>query len=167
VVASLQAGVYGTTSATATALHILSSFPQIRVGLVVGIGAAIARPERGHDIRLGDVVVSQPDGRSGGVVQYDLRKAKEGRGFERKGIFNMPPEALLKALAKLQAEHEMGPSKIPELLQAMIKRKPQMGKSKPGKPGYVYQGKEMIGYSKQHLRILMALGAATAILREN
>jgi nucleoside phosphorylase len=142
VVASLPAGVYGTTSATTTASHMLSSFPQIRVGLMVGIGAAIARPERGHDIRLGDVVVSQPDGRSGGVVQYDLRKAKEGHGFERKGILNMPPEALLKALAKLQAQHEMGLSKIPELLKEMVKRKPQMAKSKPGKPGYVYQGKE-------------------------
>jgi len=142
VVASLPAGVYGTTSATTTASHMLSSFPQIRVGLMVGIGAAIARPERGHDIRLGDVVVSQPNGRSGGVVQYDLRKAKEGHGFERKGILNMPPEALLKALAKLQAQHEMGLSKIPELLKEMVKRKPQMAKSKPGKPGYVYQGKE-------------------------
>jgi len=142
VVASLPAGVYGTTSATTTASHMLSSFPQIRVGLMVGIGAAIARPERGHDIRLGDVVVSQPDGRSGGVVQYDLRKAKEGHGFERKGILNMPPEALLKALAKLQAQHEMGLSKIPELLKEMVKRKPQMAKSKPGKPGYAYQGKE-------------------------
>jgi len=142
VVASLPAGVYGTTSATTTALQMLSSFPQIRVGLMVGIGAAIARPERGHDIRLGDVVVSQPDGLTGGVVQYDLGKAKEGHGFERKGILNMPPEALLKALAKLQAQHEMDPSKIPELLQEMVKRKPQMAKSKPGKPGYVHQGKE-------------------------
>lgn len=109
VVASLPAGVYGTTSATTPASHMLSSFPQIRVGLMVGIGAAIARPEQGHDIRLGDVVVSQPDGRTGGVVQYDLRNAKEGHGFERKGILNMPPEALLKALAKLQPQHENEP----------------------------------------------------------
>jgi nucleoside phosphorylase len=142
VVASLPAGVYGTISAATTASHMLSSFPQIRVGLMVGIGAAIVRPERDHDIRLGDIVISQPDGRSGGVVQYDLGKAKEGYGFERKGILNMPPEALLKALAKLQAQHEIGPSKIPEFLQEMVKRNPQMAKPKPGKYGYVYQGKE-------------------------
>ena len=141
-IASLPAGVYGIAPAATTASHMLSSFPQIRVGLMVGIGAAIARPERGYDIRLGDVVVSQPDGRSGGVVQYDLGKAKEGHGFERKGNLNMPPEALLKALAKLQARHEMRPPKILEFLEGMVKRNPRMAKSKPGKPGYVYQGRE-------------------------
>src|SRR2546423_782093 len=78
VIASLAAGVYGTTSAAATALPMLSSFPHIRVGLLVGIGAGIARPDDGRDIRLGDIVVSQPDGRSGGVIQYDLGKAKSG-----------------------------------------------------------------------------------------
>jgi len=141
VITSLASGVYGTTAAATTASNMLSSFPQIRVGLMVGIGAGIPRPERDLDIRLGDIVVSKPDGRSGGVVQYDLRKAKEGR-FELKGILNMPPEALLKALAKLQAQHEIHPSKVPEFLEEMINRNPHMAKSKPGKPGYVYQGRE-------------------------
>jgi nucleoside phosphorylase len=86
VVASLPAGVYGTTSAANTASHMLSSFPHIRAGLMVGIGAAIARPERGYDIRLGDIVVSQPDGRSGGVVQYDLRKAKRDMASSAKAF---------------------------------------------------------------------------------
>ena len=138
VITSLPAGVYGTTSAATTALHMLSSFPQIRVGLMVGIGAAISRPDRDHDIRLGDIVVSQPDGRSGGVVQYDFGKAKEGYGFECKGFLNIPPEALLKALAKLQAQHEIQPPKFPEFLEEMVKSNPRMAKSK----GYVYQGKE-------------------------
>jgi nucleoside phosphorylase len=76
VIASLPAGVYGEILATTTAMSMLHSFPQIRVGLMVGIGAGISKPEQGRDIRLGDVVVSQPDGRTGGVIQYDLRKAK-------------------------------------------------------------------------------------------
>jgi hypothetical protein len=130
VVASLPAGVYGTTSAATTVSHILSSFPQIRVGLMVGIRAAIVRPERGLDIRLGDIVVSQPDGRSGGVVQHDLGKVKEGHGFERKGILNMPPEALFKALAKLQAQHMIRPPKIPELLKEMGKKESSDGEVK-------------------------------------
>ena len=124
VIASLTAGVYSTTSATATAMSMLHSFPHVRVGLMVGIGAGIARPEQGRDIRLGDIAVSQPDGRSGGVIQYDVRKAKTGDHFERKGVLNMPPEALLKALAKLQAEHEIKPSKVPELLEEMVKSNP-------------------------------------------
>ncbi|KAK4170571.1 nucleoside phosphorylase domain-containing protein, partial [Triangularia setosa] len=36
----------------------------------------IARPDEGRDIRLGDIVVSQPDGTTGGACQYDLVKAK-------------------------------------------------------------------------------------------
>jgi nucleoside phosphorylase len=59
VIASLAAGVYGTTSAATTASNLLSSLPQIRIGLLVGIGGGIARPDQGRDIRLG---VSQPDG---------------------------------------------------------------------------------------------------------
>ncbi|KAL2010787.1 hypothetical protein VTN00DRAFT_3505 [Thermoascus crustaceus] len=119
-----------------------NSYTWGRIGLMVGIGAAIARPEQGCDIRLGDIVVSQPDRQSGGVVQYDLGKATSGHHFERKGILNMPPEALLKALAKLQAQHEIQPSKIPGFLQEMIKRNPQMAKSRPGRPSYMHQGEE-------------------------
>jgi hypothetical protein len=42
----------------------------------MGIRAGIARPDKGRDIRLGDVTVSQPHGKSGGVIQYNLFKAK-------------------------------------------------------------------------------------------
>ena len=51
------------------------TFPRLRFGLLVGIGGAVPTPE---DIRLGDVVISQPDGTEGGVVQYDLGKATIG-----------------------------------------------------------------------------------------
>ena len=91
VIASLPAGVYGTVAATSTAVQMLSSFPQIRVGLMVGIGAGIPRPDQDVDIRLGDIVVSQPSGNSGGVVQYDFGKAKTGDRFERIGFLNSPP----------------------------------------------------------------------------
>jgi hypothetical protein len=59
------------------------------------------------DIRLGDVVVSQPDKTHGGVVQYDKGKSLEGGEFERKGSLNKPPSLLLAALASLQAQHEV------------------------------------------------------------
>ena len=109
---------------------------------MVGIGAGIAKPERGRDIRLGDIVVSQPSGRSGGVVQYDFGKAKVAGHFEPIGSLNAPPEALLKALTKLQAQHEIKPSSVPELLEEMLKKNPLMAKPKHGKPGYVYQGQQ-------------------------
>jgi hypothetical protein len=137
VISSLAAGVYGTASAAATALPILSSFPQIRIGLLVGIGAGIARPGQGRDIRLGDIIVSQPDGRSGGVVQYDLGKAKSGHQRERRGLLNSPPQVLPKALANLQAQHELEPSRVPEILKEMVECYPKLAKTKHG---YVHQG---------------------------
>src|SRR6266536_1870588 len=94
VISSLAEGIYGTTPAAATVLPMLSSFPQIRIGLFVGIGAGIARPDQEHDIRLGDVVVSKPHGSRGGVVQYDLGKAKSGNQWERKDFLNSPPQVL-------------------------------------------------------------------------
>ncbi|PWI64171.1 hypothetical protein PCL_12072 [Purpureocillium lilacinum] len=140
VIASLPAGIYGTTSAATTALNLLSSMPQIRVGLLVGIGGAVARPDECRDIRLGDVVVSQPEGTEGGVVQYDLGKATTNHSWERKGSLNMPPSVLLHALANLQAEHEISPSKVPDLLHGMWTANPQMTRPKANAPAYVHQG---------------------------
>ncbi|KAH0168095.1 Pfs, NACHT and ankyrin domain protein, partial [Aureobasidium melanogenum] len=139
VIASLPAGVYGTTSAATTASQMLSSFPNIRIGLMVGIGAGIPKPEE-YDIRLGDVVVSQPHGTSGGVVQYDLGKAKADGSFEQKGMLNMPPLALLNALSNLQARHIKLASKISPYVNKMLEQFPLMKKRRPKMPSYMYQG---------------------------
>lgn len=141
VIASLPAGMYGTISAATTAVQMISSFPQIRVGLMVGIGAGIPRPSQDVDIRLGDIVVSQPSGTTGGVVQYDFGKAKTGDRFQRTGSLNSPPQALLNALAALQAQHEFG-SKIPTILEAMLAKHPQLSRGTARKPSYAYQGQE-------------------------
>ncbi|KAF5611637.1 vegetative incompatibility het-E-1 [Fusarium subglutinans] len=92
VIASLEAGVDGTISAATTALELISSLPHIRFGLLVGIGGGIAKPDKEQDIRLGDVVVSEPVGTTGGVVQYDYGKAKADGVWEQKGSLNAPPE---------------------------------------------------------------------------
>src|SRR5215469_6038854 len=72
VIACLPAGVYGTTSAATVATQMLSSFRSIQFGLMVGIGGGV--PSKGTDIRLGDIVVSHPTRKYGGVVQYDYGK---------------------------------------------------------------------------------------------
>ncbi|CEO59711.1 Putative Pfs, NACHT and Ankyrin domain protein [Penicillium brasilianum] len=142
VVASLAAGDYGTTSAATATSSLLASLPSIRVGLLVGIGGGIARPDEGHDIRLGDVVVSQPGGTTGGVCQYDLFKAKSGDKRERKGFLGRPPTVLLNALASIQADHERKDSKVPCFLQQMLQKNPKMGKRSKQSPGYTHQGFE-------------------------
>ncbi|EXL39037.1 hypothetical protein FOCG_18340 [Fusarium oxysporum f. sp. radicis-lycopersici 26381] len=151
VIASIPAGVYGTTSAASSASNLIRSLPHIRIGLLVGIGGGIARPDEGRDIRLGDVVVSEPDGTSGGVVQYGLGKAKANGIWERKGSLDKPPAVLLHALASLQAEHEIAPSKVPDMLQAMLKANPFMQRRKSD---YTYQGTEndrLFGSQYEHV----------------
>ncbi|KAH9240263.1 hypothetical protein K456DRAFT_1040780 [Colletotrichum gloeosporioides 23] len=142
VIVSLTDGVYGLASAGTTASNLSSSLPAIRVGFLVGIGGGIARPDEGYDIRLGDVVVSRPDGTTGGVCQYDLVKAKPGDIRERKGLLAPPPRVLLNALTKIRAIHERRDSQISRLLQNMLEANPKMAKKTKKSPSYAHQGFE-------------------------
>ncbi|KAJ5100914.1 hypothetical protein N7456_006966 [Penicillium angulare] len=110
VIACLPGGAYGNVSAATVAMQLLSSFHSIRFGLMVGIGGGV--PSSNADIRLGDIVVSQPGDISGGVVQYDLGKALHGGRFQRTGMLNRPPKILLTALATLQARHLIEDSRV-------------------------------------------------------
>ena len=65
VVAALPDGTKGNVSAANVATSLLRSFPNIRFGLMVGIGGAAPC---GGQIRLGDVVVSLPEGQHGKSV---------------------------------------------------------------------------------------------------
>jgi hypothetical protein len=67
VVACLGAGVVGSASAAVVASQMNSTYESIRFCLMVGVGGGA--PSSHHDIRLGDIVVSNPAGKFGGVVQ--------------------------------------------------------------------------------------------------
>jgi len=120
VVACLPSGVYGIASAATVAAHMRITFPSIRFGLMVGIGGGV--PSTKNDIRLGDVVVSKPTGGFGGVVQYDYGKAMSGGDFQRTGMLNRPPQTLLTALAKLQANNITEGSKVAGFLAEINQR---------------------------------------------
>jgi nucleoside phosphorylase len=125
VIAYLPSGVYGSTSAATVASQMLFTLQSIRFGLMVGIGGGA--PTKEFDIRLGDVVVSKLTRGFGGVVQYDFGKAVGQGVFERTGSLNKPPQILLTAIAKLQADQiMMGKSRIPEYLPEMIAMHPVM-----------------------------------------
>ena len=113
VIAGLPAGQTGNNSAAAVAVEMKAAFPSIRFGLMVGIGGGV--PSAETDIRLGDVVVSQPHSTHGGVVQYDFGKSTP-TGFERTGSSNAPPTILLNAVAKIQADQFEGTSTLSEYL---------------------------------------------------
>ncbi|KAF9894913.1 hypothetical protein FE257_004535 [Aspergillus nanangensis] len=68
VIACLPAGQIGTNEAAAAFSRMISAFPSLRAGFLVGIAGGV--PSAKADIRLGDVVISQPEGSHGGVVQY-------------------------------------------------------------------------------------------------
>jgi hypothetical protein len=82
---------------------MVRSFPKLRFALMVGIGGGA--PTRDTDIRLGDVVVSQPKGTLGGVVQLDLGKLLPDGTFERKGQLEAPPQVLLGVIPHMRRHH--------------------------------------------------------------
>ncbi|RDW57747.1 Pfs, NACHT and ankyrin protein [Coleophoma crateriformis] len=133
VIACLPAGIYGTTSAAIVAKDMLRTFNSLKFGLMIGIGGGI--PGK-IDIRLGDVVVSNPTNTSGGVIQHDGGKLKDGEeDIELKGSLNTPPTVLLNALTQLKAQRLRKPSLVPMYLKNMIKNNPLMednGYSFPG-----------------------------------
>lgn len=133
VLASLPAGVHGLTSAARVAEQLLSSFPSIKFGVMVGIGGGVPSGN-GADIRLGDVVVSSPKGTFGGVVQYDIGKATNGGTFLRTGSLNKPPQVLLSALSAIRAKHELDDGKLEQNISSALRRHPKLTKE------YIYQG---------------------------
>ncbi|KAN0087273.1 hypothetical protein V8E54_000961 [Elaphomyces granulatus] len=133
VVACLPSGVYGTTPAATVVNQMLFTFRSIRFGLMVGIGGGV--PGKEADIRLGDVVVSKPTGDFGGVVQYDFGKTV-GQAVLRTGQLNRPPQILLTAIARLQADQMIEPSRIPEFIADVVATYPRM------RAEFTYHGQE-------------------------
>lgn len=64
IIACLPKGQIGNNTAATIAAFMVSTFPSIKFGLMVGVSGGI--PPK---VRLGDVVVSTPVGQFSGVVQ--------------------------------------------------------------------------------------------------
>ncbi|KAE8362346.1 purine and uridine phosphorylase [Aspergillus caelatus] len=116
VLVCLPSGVYGTTSAATVLSQMLSTFPSVKVGLMVGIGGGV--PSSSVDIRLGDVVVSMPSGSSGGVIQDDYGKTLPDGFFQHTGSLNTPPQVLLSAVSQMRCNHMI---KGPEIHATIMK----------------------------------------------
>jgi nucleoside phosphorylase/Cdc6-like AAA superfamily ATPase len=113
VIVCLPAGRIGSNPAAAVAMQMQATFKGIQFGLMVGIGGGV--PSRQADIRLGDVVVSQPHQTFGGVVQYDVGKTTPN-GFEQTGSLNSPPQILLNAVSIVRANKLQSRNKLSEYL---------------------------------------------------
>jgi nucleoside phosphorylase/tetratricopeptide (TPR) repeat protein len=125
VIACLPDGIYGTISASTVMAHMVSTFPRVQFGLMVGIGGGV--PSTSNDIRLGDVVVSKPVGRYSGVIQYDYGKAVQGGQFEPTGTLNKPPQTLLTHVAHLESREMIRKEgAISTIVRGVLDRNPDM-----------------------------------------
>lgn len=113
----------GNNAAATTATQLLNDFPSIRFGLLVGIGGGVPGET---DVRLGDVVVSQPTSTFGGVVQYDMGRELEGGRFQRTGLLNKPPAILSATVRRLDSQHRRLGHNLLQLMSEMLQRYPRM-----------------------------------------
>ncbi|KAG8671003.1 hypothetical protein FPOAC1_004240 [Fusarium poae] len=121
VIACLPKGIYGTNPAATVAARMLDTFPSIKFGLMVGIGAGIP-----PQVRLGDVVVSTPIKQHPGVVQWDFGESVKGGQFKKIGALNNPPTELLTALSNLESKRTMTGYKIPQYLEELASKYPKL-----------------------------------------
>jgi nucleoside phosphorylase len=118
VIAVLPDGEYGTASAANVATNMLNSFPNVRIGLMIGIGGGV--PSEKHDVRLGDVVVSAPRDSESGVFQYDFGKAMQGQGFQYTRFLNQPPTSLRTAIMGIQTQYERKGHRLKEAVNRIL-----------------------------------------------
>lgn len=124
VISVLPHGEYGISSATGVARDMLHSFPNVRIGLMVGIGGGAPSPK--HDIRLGDIVVSATSTEKGGVFQYDFGKMIQYQEFQETGVLNQPPKVLRAAVHGLMAQYELDGHQLEEAINSILKKKPRL-----------------------------------------
>ncbi|KAH6645074.1 hypothetical protein BKA67DRAFT_527417, partial [Truncatella angustata] len=108
VVLAWLPGNQGKSAAAIVATNLDRTFPFIKWRFIAGIGGGI--PSARNDIRLGDVVVSMPEGQYGGVVQYDLGKDTDA-GFKLKGFLSAPPSRLRAAVGRMRSDHRFSDNK--------------------------------------------------------
>lgn len=120
VVAVLPMGRYGTTSAAMVDRDMVRSFPNIRIGLMVGIGGGT--PTRLNDIRLGDVVVGISKSGQGEVFQYDFGKTIQSQEFQRIPSQNNVPVLLQTAVHGLQSDYERKGHGIRKAIEDIVQR---------------------------------------------
>lgn len=129
----------GNSVSTANAAqHMKYAFKNMRVVLLVGIGGGV--PSKSKDVRLGDIVISYPEGAYSGVVQIDSGKTVPSSvnkdGFVYTGTLNRPPDQLLNVVKALQSKHQgLSREDIPEYLEFLnkaIEERPRLEADYPG-----------------------------------
>jgi nucleoside phosphorylase len=132
VIAVLPDGEYGISSAASVARDMLHSFPNVRIGLMVGIGGGA--PSQKHDIRLGDIVVSSPRGGNTGAFQYDFGKSIQDQSFRHTAVLNQSPTLLRTAVSGLKAQYELKGHLLDKAIDNILEKNRRLRKYKRPSP---------------------------------
>lgn len=124
VIAALPDEECGIATAPRVVRDMLHSFPNVKIGLMVGIGGGA--PSSKYDIRLGDVVVGFPHNGKGGVFQYDLGKIIQGQGFQNREFLSQLPIVLRTAVSGLKAEYESEGHRLEETINYILEKNPRL-----------------------------------------
>jgi nucleoside phosphorylase len=123
VIAVLPDGEYGTASAASVGTNMLHSFPNVRIGLMAGIGGGA--PSK-HDVRLGDIVVSAPRDGESGVFQYNFRQTIQEQAFRHTRFLNQPPTILRSAMTGILAQYKRKGHQIEEAIRLVLEKNPRL-----------------------------------------
>ncbi|KAL3461814.1 nucleoside phosphorylase domain-containing protein [Aspergillus heterothallicus] len=124
VIATHLGKVAGDVATASIAAFLLHSFPKAELRLMVSIAGGV--PKGPHGIRLGDVVVSDPNPKRGGVAKYDYGKCTTD-GFERKVHYlEATPAPLIEACMHMKHDHRTNPSRIADILLDSSNKYPRM-----------------------------------------
>ncbi|KAF4434154.1 hypothetical protein FACUT_8006 [Fusarium acutatum] len=107
VIACLPIDQYGTNNAASVLSNMRRTFPNIEIGLMVGIGGGVPLKA---DIRLGDIVVGVR------VMQYDMGKTLSD-GFKRTAVPKIPDSTIRTVISNLRSRHELTGSRVPSILR--------------------------------------------------
>ncbi|KAF3074188.1 Ankyrin-3 [Trichoderma lentiforme] len=122
VIAGLPLGEYGITAVANASKDMLRSFPNIRIGLLVGVAGGV--PGK-HDIRLGDVVVGITNGQ-GAVFQYDFGKAIQEQDFQPTMFLNQSPPLLRTTAGRLQTHHRLHGHQLQQTIDGILNKYPKL-----------------------------------------
>ncbi|KAF5545319.1 ankyrin protein 3 [Fusarium phyllophilum] len=126
VIACLPDAQYGLNNAASVLSNMRRTFPNIEIGLMVGIGGGVPRKA---DIRLGDIVVGVR------VMQYDIGKTVKD-GFQRTGDPKIPDSAIRTVISNLRSRHELNGTRVPSILRE--KMDSHAAYSRPSEPDRLF-----------------------------
>jgi nucleoside phosphorylase len=156
VIAGLPLGRYGTTNAAIVARDMVRTFPNIRFGLMVGIGGGA--PSEGHDIRLGDIVVGTSRNGKNELLQYDFGKTIQNRKFQRVETRSNTPLVLQNAVGGLEADYNLNGHQLQKSIQDALKARKRI-KRQYKKP----EAKSDVLYKSDYLHTNESGGACSVL----